>query len=236
MKYLEYLENLIDYTITEDSNYAYQSGTVVIIKYLAGTNYLGSRVQPVQLAVYTDDVEVARETMQTFAQTYSNTSFKDLDNNYIRQTYQTPFVLNVGQSFGSNYTSQIIVSGILIISTNVSDIKKVEIDGAEIETVDRSIVLSAVNDTQRLGDDSVMESISNGYHLTLTVTAINKASELTQKIRQIRRGERTGDVTFSVVVTHEDNDDTESYTMRLVSASLNSSNGVMPSTTYVFIK
>lgn len=238
MKYLDYLQSLSisNVTFTEDQNYEYTSGTDCVIKYLAGTSYQGSFVQPIQLAIYTDDVQTARETFLAFVQTYTNTSFYDSENNYIRQSYGTPFTLSPLNPLQTNYVTQIIVSGVLIVSTNVSDIKSIQIDGAEIETTDRVLSLTGVNTLNRIGSASVRTTETNGYSLTLQFTAINKGSELNFKIRQIRKGLLSGNETFAVIITHEDNNDTESYNMKLQSAVLNSSQSGMPTISYVFVK
>lgn len=237
MSYLSHLQSIFgnQATITEELSYQYDGESIlIIIKYLAGSNYLESTVQPIQLGVYTNDVPATRTLLETFAKTYNNTSYTDgLD--YIRQIYSTPLVLSTFQPTGVNYTSQIIVSGTLIISSNVSDIKSVAIDGVVYETTSRILTYVAMPNNKRDSTTNLNRTRISYASLKFNCTMINKSNVLNTKIRNLRTELLPVDTTFTIVLTFSDNDATETYEMRLDSHTLNSENQILPTLSLSFI-
>lgn len=237
MSYLSHLQSIFgnQATITEELSYQYDGeGILIIIKYLSGSNYLESTVQPIQLGVYTNDVPATRTLLETFAKTYNNTSYTDgLD--YIRQIYSTPLVLSTFQPTGVNYTSQIIVSGTLIISSNVSDIKSVTIDGVFYETTSRILTYVAMPNNKRDSTTKLNRTRISYASLKFNCTLINKSNVLNTKIRNLRTELLPVDTTFTIVLTFTDNDATETYEMRLDSHTLNSENQILPILSLSFI-
>jgi len=236
MDYLGYLQDYFDgYTVTEEANFNYKGGTSFIIKYLGGgQNYLDSVLKPVQIVAQTDDVMAAQLLLATFAQTKSGTMIiKDLE--YIRQSYSTPTVLSSFQSAGANHFSQVIVTGTLIISTNLSDITKVEIDGFEYFTTTRSLNYSSVPDTQpdsgRLGTTNINKGI-----LQFICSMENKNNNICVRARRVREGILGIDSSFIIKLTFSDNDIVETYTMKLASYALDSTNLLSPVTTLTFVR
>jgi hypothetical protein len=237
MSYLSHLQSIFgnQATITEELSYEYSGeGILIIIKYLTGSNYRESTVQPIQLAVYTDDVPTTRTLLDTFAKTYNNTPYNDgLD--YIQQIYSTPLVLSTFQPTGINYTSQIIVSGTLIISSNVSDIKSVSIDGVVYETTSRILTYVAAPNNKRDSTTKLNRTRISYASLKFNCTLINKSNVLNTKIRNLRTEVLPIDTTFTIVLTFTDNDATETYEMRLDSHTLNSENQILPILSLSFI-
>jgi hypothetical protein len=237
MSYLSHLQSIFgnQATITEELSYEYSGeGILIIIKYLTGSNYRESTVQPIQLAVYTDDVPTTRTLLDTFAKTYNNTPYNDgLD--YIQQIYSTPLVLSTFQPTGINYTSQIIVSGTLIISSNVSDIKSVSIDGVDYETTSRILTYVAAPNNKRDSTTKLNRTRISYASLKFNCTLINKSNVLNTKIRNLRTEVLPIDTTFTIVLTFTDNDATETYEMRLDSHTLNSENQILPILSLSFI-
>jgi hypothetical protein len=237
MSYLSHLQSIFgnQATITEELSYEYSGeGILIIIKYLTGSNYRESTVQPIQLAVYTDDVPTTRTLLDTFAKTYNNTPYNDgLD--YIQQIYSTPLVLSTFQPTGINYTSQIIVSGTLIISSNVSDIKSVSIDGVDYETTSRILTYVAAPNNKRDSTTKLNRTRISYASLKFNCTLINKSNVLNTKIRNLRTEVLPIDTTFTIVLTFTDNDATETYKMRLDSHTLNSENQILPILSLSFI-
>lgn len=237
MSYLSHLQSIFgnQATITEELSYQYDGeGILIIIKYLSGNNYRESTVQPIQLAVYTNDVPTTRTLLDTFAKTYNNTPYTDgLD--YIQQIYSTPLVLTTFQPTGVNYTSQLIVSGTLIISSNVSDINSVSIDGVVYETTSRIITYVAMPNSKRDSTKTLNQSRMSYASLKFNCTLINKSNVLNTKIRNIRTGALAIDTPFTIVLTFTDNDVTETYSMRLDSHTVNSENQILPTLALSFI-
>ena len=67
------LEQLTDLSVkvVDELDFSLDSDLKVIIKYLTGTLYKGTKIQPVQLYVLSSNVEEAKMLMETFAETYS---------------------------------------------------------------------------------------------------------------------------------------------------------------------
>ena len=112
MNYLKHLQDIFgnQMTITEELNYKYNgNGALCIIKYLQGSNYRESIIQPVQLSVFTNDLPSTKAILDSFTKAYTNVPYTDgLD--YINQIYSTPMVLSNFNQVGTNYVSQFIVS------------------------------------------------------------------------------------------------------------------------------
>jgi hypothetical protein len=238
MNYLSYLQSIFSsYTVTEEANYNYSGeDTVIVIKYLGGgANYQGSKIQPVQITFYTIDVQTTMNLAKTFAQNYTNISFSD-DLEYVSQYYSTPTVLTQFGAQGSNAVSQIIINGNLIISSNVSEIKKVTIDGYEYETTIRKLNYTTLEDSQPKNAIFINKTNIRGSILQFTCAMINRNNDLGTKARRIRLGILDRDTDFTIKLTYSDNDYEETYTMKLHSYSLDSENQRLPVTAFTFIK
>lgn len=233
MNYKDYLETVLTAdVITDELNYNYiGTGMVVIIKQLVGINYKDSTVIPIQLDIHTDNVPETLAILQTFTKTYSNTFYIEGFDTYVHQIYSTPMVTNNYQVAGANYTSLIIVSGTLIVSSSISDIKKVVIDGEELETNNRLLCYSAQLDNQRKSGEYINNSLPRTSTVSFTFTTINKNYEFFNKLRRIRTGVENNP--FEVVLTFTDNDVTETYNMYLESQVLGSENPTLPNMTVV---
>lgn len=225
MDYKTYLEEILtEYTISDELKFAYNgTDTHVLIKNRGGgANYLDSQILPIQLLIHTTDVEEVINTIKTFAMTYSGTVFvQNLE--YVRQFYETPVIITNGQGGGPNHYSQISLLGTLIISTNLSDIKTVEIDGNEYFTTTRNLSYSTIPDTQSSSGGIGETDIVNGMN-KFVCTLENKNNPLCNKIRAVRRGNVDVNTTFTIKLTYTDNDFVETYTMKLASATVNSEN------------
>lgn len=238
MNYRDYIASILTWAVvTEELNYRGEaSDKTIIIKDLPGSNYRDAIVKPIQLEIETDEVTTTKSLMETFAQTYNNTDFTD-GLTYVKQYYNTPMVLTNFNMSGNGFTSKIIVSGTLIISENISDIKTVIIDGEIVETQARTLTYTTVPDNQASGMGGVINTteIRNGM-LQFSFNLISKASTFNHKMRRILKGELAVNTTFTVKIIFSDNDDVMSLNMKLNSNSLNSNNQALPVGAIAFIK
>lgn len=238
MNYLNYLKSIFSgYTVTEESNYNYNGeDTAIIIKYLGGgTNYLDSQIQPIQIAIYSPDIPSAKTLADSFAKNYTNTSFwNDLE--YVMQYYSTPTVLSQYQNSGLYPVNHIIINGTLIISSNVSEIKKVKIDGFEYETTVRKLSYTTLEDSQPKNTSYLNTTNIKGSVLQFTCTMINRNNDICTKARRIRQGTLNKDNAFIILLTYSDNEIEETYSMKLHSYSLDSENTKLPVIAFTFIK
>lgn len=236
MSYLNYIKGLFpDYQVTDELNFEYLGRNAIVIKYLNGSNYRESIVQPIQLVIYTTDVSTARAALDVWTKQYNNTDYLD-GFDYVKQFYSTPMVLGTFSAIQDNYTSQILVSGTLMISENISQIKKVVIDGHEYETAERRLHYITIPDTQRQEGSEISGSYIKQSIMKFTCSKVNKGDVLGQKLRNMRLGEISKNTTFVIKLTFSDNDTVEEYTMRLDSQTLDDINSALPTIALSFIE
>lgn len=239
MNYLNYLKSLVpfnNYDVTDEVNYQYNGeGNLLVIKYLAGVNYKDSKVQPVQLSVYTNDIPTTKAALETFASTYNNSPFYDVTD-YIQQIYSTPFLLTSFEEFGNSFTHQFIITGTLLISSNVRELKQIKIDNVLYETTLRNIGYATIIDNQKIGTAELNTSNVTYASLKFTVSMIHKNNTLSNKLVSIRKGLLSIDTTFSVSFVFSDSETEETHTMKLDSYSINSENQSLPILSLSFVK
>ena len=229
MDYKTYLETkLTKYTVSNELKFDYNGvDTHVLIKNRGGgQNFLDSQILPIQLLVYTFDVEEVIDTLNDFVKENSGTRFtQNLE--YVRQYYETPVVISSGQGGGANHYSMVSLLGQLIVSNNISDIKKVEIDSEEYFTTQRNLSYVTIYDTQagngKIGDTDVISSMNK-----FVCSMENKNNALSIKVSAIRQGNIDNNNTFEIKLTYTDNDRVEIYNMKLTSATLISDNATSP--------
>ena len=229
MDYKTYLESkLTEYTISNELKFNYTgTDTHVLIKQRGGGyNYGDSQILPIQLLVFTYDVEEVVNTLNNFVKDYSGTRFvQELE--YVRQYYETPVVISSGQSGGNNHYSQVSLLGQLHVSTNISDIKTVEIDGTEYFTTLRTMSYVTIVDTQSSQGEIGETDVINGMN-KFVCNLENKNNALCVKVANIRQGNIDANSEFAIKLTYTDNDRIETYTMKLASATINSDNSTSP--------
>lgn len=239
MNYKTYLEGLSyfsGYTITDELNYQYNgSGNALIIKYLNGTNYKDSKVQPIQLAVYTNDLVATKATLDTFTSEKNNAPFYD-NTDYVQQIYSTPLLLTPFDPTGNNYTHQFIINATLLISSNVNEIKQVFIDGVEYETTQRTLSYVAQIDNQRNANAYLNTSNVTYGSLQFNCQMILKNNTLNNKLKLIRTDASDLDVSFTIKLVYSSNNVEETYTMKLDNMTINSENQSLPILSLSFIK
>lgn len=223
--------------ITDEINYHYNGeGLAIQIKYLSGNNFKDNMLIPIQLAIWTRDIENDRLFLESWAKA-NNNRFYTKDFKTTKEIYSTPMVLGSFQAIGNNYSSQIIISGFLIISdANVCDIAQVFIDGIEYETTSR--VLSYIT-----RPNTVKDGLSNSINVTAIENAtikfdcsmISKSNALTTKIRRVKNAGLSLDSSFTIKLVYSDGY-IENYAMKLASTQINSENTILPTTSLEFIK
>lgn len=239
MNYKTYLEGLSyfsGYTITDELNYQYNgSGNALIIKYLNGVNYKDSKVQPIQLAVYTSDLVATKATLDTFTSEKNNAPFYD-NTDYVQQIYSTPLLLTPFDPTGNNYTHQFIINATLLISSNVNEIKQVFIDGVEYETTQRTLSYTAQVDNQRNANAYLNTSNITYGSLQFNCQMILKNNTLNNVLNQLRTDTLDIDRSYTVKLVYSSNNTEESYTMKLSNMTINSENQSLPILSLSFVK
>lgn len=238
MSYLNYLQGILTWAeVTSELNYEYGGGTpLVIIRDLQGSVFSGSIVKPIQLEVHTTDIQATKALLDTFVLTYNTSSYID-DFDYVKQFYSTPMVIANFDMVGSNYSSRIIVSGTLIISQNVMSIKRILIDGEPYQTSERIVSYTTTPDNQASNNTGAINSTQvRNANIKLTCSMILKTDTLGNKIRAIREGHVGINNSFVVKIIYNDNDYTETHTMKMISSIINDTNANLPVLTVEFMK
>lgn len=242
MNYKAYLEGLSyfsGYTVTDELNYQYNgSGNALIIKYLNGTNYISSKVQPIQLAIYTNDLVATKATLDTFTSEKNNQPFYDSQTptTYVQQIYSTPMLLTPFDPTGNNYTHQFIINATLLISSNVNEIKEVHIDGIEYETTQRTLSYVAQVDNQRNANAYLNTTNITYGSLQFNCQMILKNNTLNNKLKLIRTDSSDLDTSFTIKLVYSYNNVEETYTMKLNNMTINSENQSLPILSLSFVK
>ena len=243
MNYKTYIEGLSyfsGYTVTDELNYQYNgSGNALIIKYLNGTNYKDSKVQPIQLAVYTNDLVATKATLDTFTKEKNNSPFVD-NQDYVQQIYSTPMLLTPFDPTGNNYTHQFIINVTLLISSNVNEIKQVFIDAGsgyvEYETTQRTLSYTAQIDNQRVANSFLNTSNVTYGSLQFNCQMILKNNALNNTLKLFRTNQKDLDTAFTIKLVYSANDAEEIYSMRLSNMTINSENQSLPILSLSFVK
>lgn len=243
MNYLNYLKSLSPfsgYIVTDELNYQFNGEqTACIVKYLNGTNYVDSKVQPIQLVIYTKDSQATKSELETFTKTYNNvpSTYDNGDGtvDYFQQIYSTPNMMMAFDPTGNNYTHQYNINLTLLISSNVSDITQVKIDNVVYETTQRTLSYFAQADNQRVANAELNETHISYASIKFNCNLINKNKNLQNKIKQIRLGQISIDTTFTIVLTFTDAS-TETYNMKLDNVTLSSENQTLPILSLSFTK
>jgi hypothetical protein len=239
MNYLNYLKNIntfSNYVVTDEINYQYNGdGNALIIKYLAGVNFKDSIVQPVQLIIYTDDLPSTKTELELFASTYNNNPFYD-GTDYIQQIYSTPFVLSSFESLGRNFSHQMVITGNLLISTNVRELKEIKIDNVIYETTDRTVTYSTYPDNQKIGNSQINTTNISYASVKFNCSMIHKNNVLSNKLVAMRKGFISIDTPFDIVFIFSDSNTEEVHSMKIDSYTINSQNQTLPILSLSFIK
>ena len=240
MNFLNYLKEQLpkDWVLTEELNAKWDGVTTIgILKMQTGTKYQDSVVQPFQLIIASDKVIDVKEELEAFITKNQNQFFISDFINYCKQYYYTPVIPTIASPTGNMLTSQIILTGTLIISTNVSDIKEAYIDNELIK-----ITTSAINFTTQgeahvypfKNDNALAETKAKAAVVSIQLTFINKNNQLGEKLRLMRLGKLPINTIFKLKLKFTDNDYEEEYNCIATSISINSENGTLPVATVVF--
>ena len=240
MKYIDFLKEQLpkEWVITEELNINWNGvDTIAILKMQTGTNYEDSKVQPFQLVVLTADVLNAKAELEAFITVNQNKFFISDFVDYCKQYYYTPIVPTVATPTGNQLTSQVILTGTLIISQNVSDIKECFIDNEKVRITTSAINYSTQGEAHvypNKNKTALAETTAKGSALNIQLTFINKNSNICNKFRMLRLGKLPINTQFKLKIVYTDNEFIEEYTCIASSVSMNTENGALPVITAVF--
>lgn len=199
--------------------------TLLVITILDGaTDYIGVKTQPFQIMIYTLDLKGVKDVIDEFQRNH-NQEYIRQDLQDIIQTYNPCVAIPQITTNGEDYYYQIYLTGVLQISDNIFDIKKVKIDGNEVNTYIRNISYNTIIDTQNKNiNTEEVKTIIRNSKVSIIFTLIPRESELFEKLKSIRVKEISCNENFTIELIHN-NDTIEEYTMKLTNQSFTSQNG-----------
>lgn len=198
---------------------SYFEGEVVVSALVGSANkYNESRTY--QLDVITANINETIDELKDFATKLSQTSFEDtttdeqgnMEIDFITQTWSTPVVSEKDIQVGSNHYTRITLFGNLFILKNASNVKKIEIDGENIDFENGTLAWSQTTFSNRVSERSNNKNVSEASSSALTFVMKSQVGQFANKLRNLRTGAIHRNTGFNVVITMSD-DSTETYTM-----------------------
>lgn len=225
----EKLEQLTSLSIkvVDELDFSLDSDIKVIIKYLTGTLYKGTRIQPVQLYVLSNKFEETKLLMETFAETYSQ-SRERLDFEYFKQTYTTPVVLDNFMQIKNRQMSALYISGMLTILAGVVDINKISIDGEDITLIDAQEHYVVQATTKKVAQEELSYNKKQTASFSLQLTIKNDRSVFCNRLRNIRHGLLSGNTQFKVKIYYDNEVNPIEHNMIILDHSLTTSEANIP--------
>lgn len=222
MDYIKYIqETLQGYTekykirVVEEIDYNYNpedNEIIVLYRKLAGAVNGNVRFMPIQFDIYSANNEV-NETMDIFnrfVDEKSNTSMT-LGIDHYKQDYNTPVDLANFMEVGDGFRSVLYVAGTLMITSSVSDIKEVRIDGKLINYTNAVITYSAQPTQSKKSGERLQRTMLSNANVQITITGFCNADVFNSQLSLIRQGLLSPNTEFNLSLTFTDNDAVEAY-------------------------
>ena len=213
--------------VVDELDFKLNTDIKVIIKYLTGTIYKGTRIQPIQLYVLNDNLEEAKMLLETFTETYSQSREK-IDFNYFKQVYTTPVVLDNFMQIKNRQMSALYISGTLTILEGVVDINKVTIDDEELNVIDTQEHYIVQATTKKVATEELSYNKKQTATYSLQLSIKNDRSVFCNKLKRIRHGLLEGNNKFKVDIYYDDEDLPITNNMVVIDHNLMTSESSIP--------
>ena len=200
---------------------------------------------PFQIIVLTNDVPNSLAILNSFIAS-QHEKFFIYNFNWYKQYYYTPVVPTVANATGNTLTSEILVTGVLTASSDISDIRTVTIDNVDYETTVRNFAYATEGESQIIINNDVdllAKRNNRSGVVTFTLTLLAQGNVFCNKLRQLRLGTLNPNTTFTVKFNYTDSNvpgtylETgydETYTCKVVNYTYNSENALLPVYTVAF--
>lgn len=178
----------------------------VVIKNQGGSVNGNVKFIPVQFDIYSSiDVQKTLGVFNEFVNQYSNTHM-NLGLDFYKQDYNTPVVATNFLEIGTT-KSYIYITGTLLITTDISDVKEIYIDGKLINHLQCDIVYSAsLNPSKASGQDFIQTELESAT-LTISVRMFCQNDVFSQQLKLIRRNHLSPNHKFSVRLVYNNGDE-----------------------------
>lgn len=182
MSYKKYIQESLqeltkDYVINvvDEVNFNYNpkdNEIMVVIKQLSGSVTGNVKSNPVQFNIFTSANEVNQtiDIFNNFVAKYSNThTMLGLD--YYKQDYFTPINMNNFLQIGNTKRAEILITGSLVITNSISDIKSVKINSKEINYTSVNFSYSTSPNTSKPSGRKLQKTMIENANLLITIVS-----------------------------------------------------------------
>lgn len=245
MNYKEYIETRLqsyttDYVIKvyDEINHNYNpkdNEIVVIIKKLSGSVIDNVKFYPVQFEVFgmNNETNDTMEILSRFVDENSNTNFM-LGMDYYKQDYSTPIDAGNFNPIGSGYRSHFIITGTLMITTSISDIDRVYINGREMSNTSVSFGYNTNPMSRRNSGDNLQKSVIENGSLLITMTTFKNNDVLNGDLSLIKMNKKSLNTVYTLRFVYTDAQREEIYKCVIQSFSESHDRTNPPTRTVVF--
>lgn len=198
----------------------------VVIRLNEGNRYQRGVVIPLTIFITTKNINQAKNIWSNWVASVSDKDYnsESAEENYYMM-FQTPTVIQMFDEISNNYYQVLSIYGTIVETYGILDIKKLEIDGIEVDINEMSYQLVNQPDISQTIDDSFSETTIQNSVLSFNVTTfLADYGALSSKLKNMRKGIISSDTGFAVKFTFNDGD-TEQNTMKLITQSIVKSRG-----------
>lgn len=221
MSYKKYIETALQ-ELTEkhkiivvdeiDFNYNPEPNEIlVVIKQLSGSVTGNIKSIPVQFNIFTSANEI-NETMaifDLFVAKYSNThTMIGLD--YYKQDYFTPIDMNNFLQIGISQRAQLLITGSLVITNSISDIKSVKVNNKEINYTNVNFSYSTSTNSAKKSGENLQSTLIENANLLITITTHVNIDPFNTMISLHKLGKKTPNSIYNLEFEYTD-DTTQNY-------------------------
>lgn len=197
--------NEVDFNFTTDDD-----TITLVIRNLPGSVNGNVKFMPVQFDIYSSkDVQETLDIFNKFVNAYSNT-YMNLGLDFYKQDYNTPVVSTNFLEIGT-IKSYIYITGTLLITTDISDVKEVWIDGLLLNHLQCDIIYSAsLNPSKESGKDFIETELESAT-LGISIRMFCQTDVFSQQLKLIRRKQISPNHKFKVTLVFNDGDEEVHY-------------------------
>lgn len=199
--------NEVDFNFTTDDN-----AITIVIKNNGGAVNGNVKFMPVQFDIYSSlDVQETLSVFNEFVNRYSNT-YMNLGLDFYKQDYNTPVVATNFLDVGTT-KSYIYITGTLLITTDISDVKEVWIDNKLINHLQCEVIYSASLNPSKVSGEDFIETMVESASLIVNLRMFCQRDVFSQQLKMIRRKQLSPNHRFQVKLVYNDGDE-ETHMMK----------------------
>lgn len=234
MSYKEYIQEALESYVTDneykisvveevDFNYNPDDNEIVVVyKELAGSVVGNVKFMNIQFNVFSsaNEVNYTKEILNSFVADYSNTSVT-LGLDHYKQDYNTPIDLTNFNEVGHTQRAMFLITGTLLVTSNISDIKRVRINNIDINYTNVNISYTAQPHSYLVSSENLMRHSATNPNLQINIVAYIQNDSFNTLISLLKTNQKGANDTYTIELTYVDGNRVETYTCSIYSLSEN---------------